>query len=363
MKTFKCTLALAASLLVVGIAYVAQQAGSGVNLVTAAQGFVGSLTAEQKKQGVFDFDSEERFRWEFIPLQTGGAMRKPLRKGVPLEEMTAEQKKAALALLKAGTSDSGYVAATTIMDLEKILREQEGPKSAMVRNPEWYFFTIFGTPSKTGKWGWRVEGHHLSLNFTMEGTQVVSSTPCFFGANPAQVKDGPNKGKRILPDAEDHARNLFKSLTEEQKKVAYQAKPFGEPGENPRPKAPDEAFKPRTKTPSNVDKMVGLPAAKMTDEQKGTLVKLLKSYTGRMAPDVGDLEMKQALDAGIEKVHFAFTGSAEGPGKGYTYRIHGPTFVVEFLNIQADSAKNPANHIHSCWRRIQGDFGVSVARK
>ena len=144
--------------------------------------------------------------------------------------MSADQKKAALALVKAGTSESGNMAATTIMSLEAILLEQEGPKSAMVRNPGWYFFTVFGTPSKTGKWGWRVEGHHLSMNFTMEGAQVVASTPCFFGANPAEVKAGPNKGKRILPQAEDFALNLYKSLDDDQKKVAHQAKHFGEPG-------------------------------------------------------------------------------------------------------------------------------------
>jgi hypothetical protein len=257
--------------------------------------------------------------------------------------MSTDQKAAALALVKAGTSDSGNAAVKTIMSLEKILLEQEGSKSAMVRNPGWYFFTIFGTPSKTGKWGWRVEGHHLSMNFTMEGTQVVSSTPCFFGANPAEVKTGPDKGKRILPQAEDLARDLFTSLDADQKKVAYQAKHFGEPGALL--KQPDAG------------KPVGLVAKDMKPAQKEMLYKLIKSYTERLAGDVGSLEMKQVKDGGIDNVYFAFTGVTES-GKGFTYRVQGPTFLVEFLNIQADSAKNPANHIHSCWRRIKGDFGL-----
>ncbi len=343
MKSLKLTLALAALVVVTGIAYVAQQAdSSGPSMVSAAQGFVSSLTAEQKKQAIFEFDSEERFKWHFIPLQDKET-RKYTRKGLPLEEMTADQKKAALALVKAGTSESGNIAVTTIMSLEAILREQEGPKSGMVRNPGWYFFTLFGTPSKTGKWGWRVEGHHLSMNFTMEGTQVVASTPCFFGANPAQIKGGPDKGKRILPEAEDFARDLFKSLDEDQKKVAHQGKHFGEPGA-------------LLKKPK-VEKAVGLAASKMTKEQKATLHKLLASYTGRMPGDVAAQEMRQVAEGGLENVHFAFTGSTE-PGKGYTYRVQGPTFIVEFLNTQSDSAKNPANHIHSCWRRIAGDFGL-----
>ena len=343
MKSLKLTLALIALATVAGIAYVAQQADtSGASMVSAAQAFLGTLNVDQKKQATYGYDDKERFDWNFIPLQDKKT-RKPTRKGVPLVDMTAEQKKAALALVKAGTSESGNVAATTIMSLESILREQEGPKGQNVRDPEWYFFTVFGTPSKTGKWGWRVEGHHLSLNFTLEGTQVVASTPCFFGANPAEVKTGKDKGKRILPQAEDHARELFKSLDEEQKKVALQPKQFGEPGQ-------------KTKTP-NV-KPVGLVASKMTKDQKATLYKLVQSYTQRMPTDVAALEWKQVKEGGFDNIHFAFTGSAEGAGKGYTYHVQVPNFVIEFLNVQADSGGNPANHIHSCWRRIQGDFGL-----
>ena len=343
VKSLKMALALIALMAVTGIAYVAQQAeSSGASMVAAADGLVGSFTKEQKKQALFDYDSDERFDWNFIPLQDKA--RKSTRKGLPLIDMTPEQKKSALALVKAGTSESGNTAATTIMSLESILREQEGPKGTNVRDPEWYFFTIFGTPSKTGKWGWRVEGHHLSLNFSMEGTQVVASTPCFFGANPAMVKDGKNAGKRILPQSEDHARDLFKSLDADQKKIALQEKPFGEPGQ-------------KTKTPK-LGKAVGVPAAKMTKEQKEILHKLVKSYTERLPADVAALEWQQVKDGGFDNIHFGFTGSAEGAGKGFTYRVQGPSFVIEFLNIQNDSAGNPNNHIHSCWRRIQGDFGI-----
>lgn len=345
MKTLKLTLAVFALATVTGLAYVAQQANTnGENIVSAAKDFVGTLTAEQKQQAVFAFDSEERFNWHFIPLQDAKT-RKYTRKGLPMEEMTAEQKKAALALVKAATSESGNEAVKTIMSLEKILLAQEGPKSAMVRNEGWYFFTIFGNPSNTGKWGWRVEGHHLSMNFTMDGATVVSASPCFFGANPAQIKDGPDKGKRILPDAEDYAIKLFHSLDEDQTKAARQPKHFDEPGA-------------RLKKPK-VGKAVGLAVAKMKPAQEDTLRKLLGAYTQRLANDIAKEETRRYNDAGIEKVHFAFTGSTES-GKGFTYRVQGPTFLIEFLNVQADSSKekNPANHIHSCWRRIEGDFGL-----
>lgn len=343
MKLVRISLALLALTSLAGLAFVAQQAEpSGTTMVIAAQNFLDVLKPEQKSQTTFAFDSKERFKWNFVPLQDN-ATKKSTRKGLPLEDMTPEQKKAALALVKAGTSESGNVTATTIMSLEAILREQE-KKGLMVRNPEWYFFTIFGTPAKTGKWGWRVEGHHLSLNFTMDGTQVVAATPFFFGANPAEIKSGPKKGLRILAPAEDLAKNLYNALSDEQKKVALQAADFGEPQQNePAPKlgAPK-----------------GLAAAKMSAEQKTILLKLMQNYADRMPPDVGALEMKQAKDAGIDKVHFAYTINAKA-ANGITYRVQGPTFAIEFLNTQKDSAGNPANHIHSAWRRIKGDFGLN----
>jgi hypothetical protein len=340
MKLLRLSLAVAALGCLAGLAYVAQLAEpSGTTMVIAAQALLDQLKPGQKTQATFSFDDKERTNWYFTPQQNKG---KATRKGLTLEEMTPAQKKAALALVKAGTSDKGNVAAVTIMSLESILREQE-KGGGIVRNPEWYFFTIFGTPAKTGKWGWRVEGHHLSLNFTMDGTHVVAATPSFFGANPAEVKGGDQKGLRILAPSEDLANELYGTLSEDQKQVALQKKNFPEPGETtPAPK---------------VGAPVGLAAAKMNAAQKAILMKLLHSYTDRMPPDVGTLELKSATDAGIDNIHFAYTGNTE-KGKGHTYRVQGPTFVIEFLNIQADSARNPANHIHSAWRRIKGDFGL-----
>jgi hypothetical protein len=342
MKTTRILLAIVALASITGIAWVAQQAEpSGSRMVSTAQTLLMSLNAEQKAKASFDYDSKERTNWNFTPQQDKD--RKSTRKGLPLEEMTADQKKAALALVKAGTSEIGYDIATTIMSMENILKDQE-KMGAMVRNPEWYFFTIFGTPAKTGKWGWRVEGHHLSLNITMDGTQIVAATPSFLGANPAEVKAGPTKGKRVLAPTEDLALELYNSLDEEQKKTALQPKHFGEPGE-------------KTLNPK-VGEPVGLPGSKMTKAQSETLWKLMKVYAEHRLPtDESALELKKAKDAGLDKVYFAFTGVAE-LGKGHTYRVQGPTFVIEFLNTQADSGGNANNHIHSSWRRIKGDFGL-----
>jgi hypothetical protein len=340
MKAIRIMLAVAVVGGLAGLAYVAQQAEpAGAKMVAAANKFLDSLSKEQRGRATFDFDSKERTNWHFIPLQD--KERKSTRKGLPLQDMSAEQKKLALDLLGASTSSVGKEQATTIMSLEAILREQE-KKGAMVREPEWYFFTLFGTPGKTGKWGLRVEGHHLSLNFALEGTEVVSATPFFYGSNPATIVGGPKKGKRPLEASEQLAFDLVNALDADQKKTALQEKAFPE-------------VKP-TITPK-VDTPVGLAAAKMTAPQKGILMKLIQAYTGTLPPEVAAAEMKLVQDGGVDSIFFAYQGGTE-KGQKHSYRVQSPTFVIEFLNEQADSAGNVANHIHSAWRHIKGDFGL-----
>jgi len=315
---------------------------TGARMKTAADEFLASLTPELKKKATFGFDDPQRTKWFFTPQQD--KEKHYTRKGVRLEEMTAEQKKATLNLLKSGLSAKGYEQATTIMSLEGLLAELEGPKGAMTRNTGWYFVSIFGEPSNTGKWGWRIEGHHLSVNYTLDKGEVVAGAPMLFGANPADVKEGPKKGLRTLPAIEDEARALIKSLTPEQIKVAKQAKEFSEIKEG--------------QARAGVGAPVGITADKLTAEQKATLLKLLQAYADRMPEDLAAKEMKTVKATPDAKLYFGYSGSVT-PGEPYTYRIQGPEFVVEFLNVQADSAKNPANHIHSAWRRLPIDFGLT----
>lgn len=344
MKLLRLSAAVLALAVLTGVAYVNQATETaGTKMTSAADKFLGTLKDEQKKKATFDFDDKERVNWNFIPLQD--KERKYTRKGLPMEEMTKDQRAAALELLRAGTSEDGYTKATTIMGLENILRDLEMDKGAMVRNPNWYFVTVFGTPSKTSKWGWRIEGHHLSLNFTIDKGEVVSSTPAFFGANPAIIMTGDEKGKRALAAATQLAGDLYNALDDDQKKAAHQEKHFGEPKQG--------------KPSAEVGEPVGLVAAKMTPRQKEILQKLIESYAQRMPTEIAAAELKQVKEAGPDKVHFAYTGEP-GDGKLHSYRVQGPTFVIEYLNIQEDSAKNPANHIHSCWRTLPGDFGMAA---
>jgi hypothetical protein len=315
-------------------------------MTAAAKAFLAALNPEQQKRAHLGFDDKARLAWFFTPQQTPD--RKSTRVGARLEEMTDAQKAAALALLKSGLSAEGYKQATTVMSLEGVLADLEGAKGAMVRNPGWYFVTVFGEPAASGAWGWRFEGHHMSVNYTLDKGAVVAATPLMFGANPAEVKAGPRKGLRTLPGIEDHARALITSLTPEQDKVAKQ----------PTPKNYNELEIKENNPKADVGAPVGLTADQLTAAQRKTLDALLRAYTDRMPEDLARAEADRAAKTAPGQLYFAYTGSAE-VGKGYTYRVYAPEFVAEFLNVQADSAKNAANHIHSAWRRLPVDFAAA----
>ncbi len=336
-------------LLVVGLVGAAAMVGqaqksTGGKMADAANGFLATLSPDEKKQATFGFDDAHRTEWYFTPQQD--KEKNPTRKGLRLEKMTDKQKAAVTELLKVGLSASGSKQAEAIMANEGLLAELEGKGGAMVRNPGWYFVSVFGEPNNTGQWGWRIEGHHLSVNFTIDKGEVVSATPVMFGTNPAEIKDGPKKGTRILPEVEDLAKDLIKSLTDDQKKAAKQAKQL--------PEIKEKA------SAAGVGDPLGIPGTKLDEKQQAKLMDLVKAYADRLPTDLAESEFKKAKDAGMGKVYFAYCIEEDKPGKPYTYRVHGPTFVVEFLNIQGDSAKNPANHIHSGWRTLPQDFGLKV---
>jgi hypothetical protein len=214
-----------------------------------------------------------------------------------------------------------------------------------VRDPELYYLTVFGTPGSQAPWAWRLEGHHLSLNFTVAGGASVSVTPSFLGSNPARVVTGPREGLRVLAAEEDLARELVRSLSEEQRKAAiYDAK------------APDDIItgadrKARQLSPP------GLAVGQMTPGQVELLKRLLEEYVHRYRPELAESDMKKIETAGMDKVSFAWAGATE-PGKGHYYRLQGPSFVMEYDNTQ-----NNANHVHTVWRDLQNDFGEDLLRK
>lgn len=309
---------------------------SGAAMAEAADKFLASLTPEQRAKATLDFADVNRRDWTIVPRD---------RKGVPLKDLDQNQRRLAMEFMKTGLGASGYQKATTIISLEPILAQLEGPNRRFPRDSELYYFSIFGTPSAKAPWGWRVEGHHISLHFTIVKGEMISNTPLAFGANPAEVREGERKGLRALAGEEDKGRDLILALDEKQRAVAI----FDQ-------KAPSDILT-LAKIKADPLKPEGIPASQMNKQQKALLEKLIDEYLARMPQDVAEERLKKMRDAGIDKIHFAWAGGVN-KGDPHYYRVQSPAFLIEYDNTQ-----NNANHIHTVWRDFNGDFGEDLLRE
>jgi len=298
----------------------------------AAMAFVNSMPAETRVKAAFSFEDEQRFDWHYIPRA---------RKGVPFKDLDQAGRQLANVLLSSGLNQQGFAKAATIMSLEGVLREIE-KGSGPVRDAELYYFSLFGDPKGPGAWGWRVEGHHLSLNFTVAPDGRIASTPSFFGSNPAEVRQGPRQGLRTLAGEEDLARAFLKSLDSEQRASAIISE-----------KAPSDILTTNSRTAA-LQTPPGIKAAKLGQRHQEMLMGVVSYFANNMAPEIAASRIAKLRGAGFGNISFAWAG---GPDRGqpHYYRIQGPSFLIEYDNTQ-----NDANHIHSVWRDFTGDFGADL---
>lgn len=312
-----------------------QQAAESKAIQQAAAHFLSSLSAAQKEMALFPFDTAERINWHFIP--------KDNRKGLPVYEMTEPQRQAAMALLRAALSEQGYAKTTSIMQMENVLREIEHRgRTDMYRNPLKYYFTVFGDPAGSAPWGWRVEGHHVSLNFSATHHLFVSSTPGFMGSNPDSVMSGEQKGKRILKEEAALAFTLLHSFSGDQSAQALFSKT-----------APPEIVSGTGNRQAMIKAPVGISYNKLTALQQQVFRQLLGVYIHRYTKLFVDEMMEDIQKAGMDKLYFGWAGSLDPvPGQGHYYRIQGPTILIEYDNTQ-----NNANHVHTVVRDLLHDFG------
>lgn len=304
------------------------------DMALAANDFLTSLNDEQRKIAQFELKDDERQNWHFIPKD---------RNGLTLKKMQPHQRQLGYALLATAMSSKGFSKALRVMTLEHVLWELSNHNP--IRDHEKYYFSIFGKPAPGGTWGWRVEGHHLSLNFTIVKGRVIAGTPSFFAANPAKVMSGPRKGLRVLAAEEDLARKLVKSLNEKQRKAAiYNAKP-------PR----DILTRAERKVKPLENKGVGY--ADLSKGQQANLMQLIREYIECHRPELASADLAKIEAAGHNNIRFAWAGGLES-GQGHYYRVQGPTFLLEYANTQGK-----ANHIHAVWRDFNGDFGEDILAK
>jgi hypothetical protein len=325
-------LAVAALFPVLGFGHSTPEAVA--KMAAAAKAWTGSLTVDQQKDAVFTFADKERENWHYVPRS---------RKGIPFKAMTEPQRKLARALLECGLSDHGIKQTDMVMALERVLLEIEG---AAHRDDTLYFFSLFGEPADRGTWGWRVEGHHLSLNFTLIDGQRIVATPNFVGANPAEVRiAGPQSGRRALAAEEDLGRALVLSCSNEQRAKAVVAT-----------SAPGDILT-RNDEVAQPQQPAGLGYPEMNAGQQEQLRTLVAVYANRLRPEVAEAELKKIADSGWNRLSFAWAGGLK-PGEGHYYRIQSPDFVIEYDNTQ-----NRANHIHTTWRVFKGDFGRDLLQE
>lgn len=307
-------------------------------VAVTARSFLSTLGDKQRAVASFPFDDPERARWAYVPQS---------RSGLALEAMNAEQRAAAFAVLGTGLSERGTRLAHGIIELEGILRELEGALSSLIgpgRDPDRYYLSLFVGPGGAHPWGWRFEGHHLSVNVTELGPRGQIVAPLFMGANPARVPSGPREGLRLLAAEEDLAFELLHMLDPQQRaRATIAAQPFGDIVTRNDPTVKPMAFG-------------GLPAVEMTIAQQRQLRRLLEVYAGRMADSSANSQLQRISDAGFERLHFGWAG-AHQPRQPHYYRIHGPTVLVEY-----DNSQGSANHIHTVWRDLENDFGRDLLR-
>ncbi len=317
----------------------AHKHASAAGMTKAAKRFVESLSGDQRDKTIYEYMDGERIFWYYPPVN---------RHGLPLRDMDDDQRQLAYSLMETGLTDRSFDQAKLIIEHESVLGplEKEAGITSFVRDPDLYYWTVFGDPgSDKEPWGWRVEGHHVSLNFSLWGDKFISMTPFFFGSNPAEVRKGPKKGLRILDQREDLGYELMNSLDKGQtsKATIYSEAPYDILTYNAsRVSLPPEE---------------GLPASKMNDTQKDILRNLVNVYVNQVRTDMAQEKLQRLEDEGFDGLHWAWGGPLE-QGKEHYYRIHGGNFVVEF-----DNRQNGANHIHSVWRDVENDFANDVLRE
>jgi len=307
-------------------------------MAEAASSFLDSLPPELRDQATFDLDSPVRTDWHFFP--------KP-RLGVSWKQMNLDQRRAAHNLLKSALSSKGYLKATAIMHLEAILRELEGGGAdvAEKRDPDKYWFAVFGEPVAGDSWGWRVEGHHLSVNLTAMSGTIVGKTPLFLGANPAEITIGPMAGLRVMGEEEDLARQLVGSLSADQRSEAIIDV------EAPREviTVPGHAI--------DIGKPIGIGMNDLLAAQQKRLWQLISEFATTFRPEMANETVEKLRTEESDVIHFSWAGGCE-PQQGHYFRIHGSSFIIEYDNTQ-----NDATHAHAVWHSLPSDFGLDALNK
>jgi Protein of unknown function (DUF3500) len=324
-------------LLVIAICLYCTKPVTAQDLVGKANAFIATLNDTQKTKALYPFDTAERYRFMYVPLED--------RKGISMNELTDAQQIAVMDLLKTSVSEETIKKIKAIMLLDNVLKELEHRKPEdHYRDPKKYFLTIFGIPSAKTIWGWRFEGHHIAFHFSANKKELVAGTPSFLGSNPAIVLQGPQKDENVLKDETDKGFAMLHALSaEEMKKAIIDTA------------APNEIITAASRK-ALIANPAGIRYSELSPANQQLLLQLLSLYIHRYTKLFAEKMLKDIQTAGLNNLWFTWAGYTEHVlGKPYYYRIQGPSILIEY-----DNSQNNANHIHTVIRDLNNDFGGDV---
>lgn len=336
------------------------------NMLAKVNQFLQLLHAPQKDRtpdnefALFPFHHKSRETFDYF------APSSQFTRGLPLRYMNPGQRQAAMDLLQASMSESGFQKVQRVFLLEDVLREREKANPVFIRDAQAYYVTIFGTPGPDGllpagsSWSWRIQGHHLSLQWTLAGGRLVSSTPQFIGAQPAEVKgsdatyDGLPAGTRNLSGEEDLARTLIEGLSDVQKEIARSQVPWDLETTNVRHAAYERKSH---RLEDDRNGIRGILFSNLEAGQQAGLQELVREHARMQHPSVVAERLERIERAGWNRVRFFFIGGFQR-GDALYYKVRGDTFLIEYINKAFSLPNVAADHQHAVWRDFANDWGA-----
>jgi hypothetical protein len=316
---------------------------------------IDSLTMLQKKRAMLNFNDTARVKWNNLPVGLRA------RAGINIGSMADEQRRLVHRMLSASLSSQGYLKATSIMHLDNLLnmyvdtlhsrKEMNDTLYQFMRDLKWshqnYYLAFFGNPATDKDWGYKLEGHHLSVNFTFHD-QELSVTPMFVGTDPAEYPILEYAGWRVLSKEEDFGLKLIKMLSEKQKQKATMSK-----------EVPGDIITSAESGKRLVDYW-GIKGSELNASQQEVLKSIVREFVFNLVYEKATEEYGKILKAGVQNIYFGWIGSYEEKEPHY-YILNGPTFLIEFDNN--GGPRKAANHIHAIWREKGNEFGEDVLKK
>jgi hypothetical protein len=314
----------------------------------AAVAFIETLNPVQLARTMYPVDDVEWRKWMNQHFYA--------RQGVSFADMTDRQRAAAFGLMRASLSAQGFELTRNIMRLNETLAELAEDHDFL---GEWlYYIQIYGKPSATDPWGWKLEGHHAIINYFVLGDQVVM-TPLFIGSEPVKAPSGKYKGIEILQKEQNDGLEMLKALPEALRKKAILE--FSKSGNNNL----TEAFKDNV-----VIDFAGLRTNELAGLTRQRLRDLIHLYVSNMDEGHARVRMDE-IDRHLDNTWFTWIGGAQ-PDSVFYYRVQSPVILIEFdhqrpanlRKLAADPTKPTQQHIHCVVRTPNGnDYGKDLLRQ